>query len=108
MKKRHYHNSRPRFGVLTSWFHGDYQFEFVSGIEHEAKRNDVQLFYFTGCSLHSPHPYENNYNVVFDTALDASLDGLVIMPMIPSYSTLLNITGTGKTWKFFSPKSSQA
>jgi sigma-B regulation protein RsbU (phosphoserine phosphatase) len=91
MKKRHDQNLRPRFGVFGSWFHGDYQFELVSGIEYEAKRHDVQVFYFTGRSLHSPHPYENNYNIIFDTALDASLDGLVIMPMIPSYSTVNQI-----------------
>ncbi|MBN2135443.1 MAG: response regulator [Acidobacteria bacterium] len=87
MKIKHCHSSHPRFGVFNSWFRGDYQFELVSGIEHEAKRNDVQVFYFIGRFPHSPWPYEAICNCMFDIALDASLDGLVITPMISNYST---------------------
>jgi len=87
MKSRHNHNSRPRFGIFNSWFYGDYLFEFVSGIEYEAERHDVDVIYFTGRSLHSPYPYEENHNIVFDIAPDASLDGLVIMSGIIDYCT---------------------
>jgi len=63
MKTKNRHNSHPRFGVYNSWFRGDYQFELFTGIEYEAKRNDVQVFYFKGRSPHCPFPYENNYNI---------------------------------------------
>ncbi|MBN2442628.1 MAG: substrate-binding domain-containing protein [Spirochaetales bacterium] len=78
--------SGPRFGFFSCWFRGDYHVELISGIEHEAKRKGAQLFYFAGRTILSEHHYENNYNVVYDTALDASLDGLVIMSMLNNYN----------------------
>ncbi|MBN1698653.1 MAG: substrate-binding domain-containing protein [Spirochaetales bacterium] len=79
--------TRPRFGVLTDWFQGYYQSELISGIEHEAKRNNIDVFYFVGRSINSPYPHEEGFNVVYDMALDASLDGLAILPMITNFST---------------------
>ncbi|MBN2441468.1 MAG: substrate-binding domain-containing protein [Spirochaetales bacterium] len=87
MRKKPNHNSCPRFGVFSSWFYGDYLFEFVSGIEYEAKHKDVQVVYFTGRSLHSPYSYDDNHNIVYDIAHEASLDGLVIMSGVIDYST---------------------
>jgi signal transduction histidine kinase/DNA-binding LacI/PurR family transcriptional regulator/DNA-binding NarL/FixJ family response regulator len=77
---------RPRFGIFSCWFRGDYHFECLSGIEHEAKLNDVQLFYFAGRSLLSHQPYDKYHNNVYDTALEASLDGIVIMSMLINYN----------------------
>ncbi len=93
MTKKRIKSSRPRFGVLSAWFGGDYQSGLISGIESEAKLNDVEVFYFIGRPLDSPNQYENNYNVVYDAALDASLDGLVVMPMLASFSTAKRMSG---------------
>jgi len=82
-----HHNTRRRFGVFTAWFKGDYQYEFISGIEYEAKRHDIHILYFAGRVPHSPYPYEEYYNIVYNTALEASLDGLVVMPMHAGFCT---------------------
>ncbi len=87
MTDKHSKDSYLRIGVFSDWFAGVYQSELLSGIEHEAGRNGIRVFYFVGRSLNATRPYDNNYNVVYDAALDASLDGLVLIPMLASFCT---------------------
>jgi len=79
--------SHPGSGVFCSWFGGDYHFELISGIEHKAKLKGIRVIYFSGRTIHSRDPNDDNYNVIFDNALDAALDGLLIMPVVTNYCT---------------------
>ncbi len=72
-------------GVFSAWFRGHYQLELISGIEGAARRLSAQVIYFSGRSLHSPHPYENDRNIVYDIALNASLDGLIVLSLLANY-----------------------
>ncbi|MBN1697227.1 MAG: substrate-binding domain-containing protein [Spirochaetales bacterium] len=85
MKKMRSRKSFRRVGVFTAWFYGHYQLELISGIEEAAGRHNVQVVYFSGRALHSPVPYENDHNIIYDTALNASLDGLIIMSLLANY-----------------------
>ncbi|MBN2536128.1 MAG: substrate-binding domain-containing protein [Spirochaetales bacterium] len=78
MKEKRLQKSCQRVGVFTAWFYGHYQMELFSGIEEMARHHKVQALYFSGRALHSPLPYENDHNIIYDTALHASLDGLII------------------------------
>jgi hypothetical protein len=55
MNATDHNNSRLRIGVFTAWFKGDYQFEFVSGVEYEAKQHNIHVLYFTGRVPRSPY-----------------------------------------------------
>jgi DNA-binding LacI/PurR family transcriptional regulator/signal transduction histidine kinase/DNA-binding NarL/FixJ family response regulator len=85
MKEKRSRKSFPRLGVFTAWFYGHYQVELISGIEEAARRLNAQVIYFSGRALHSPIPYENDHNIIYDTALNASLDGLIIMSLLANY-----------------------
>ena len=78
MQQKQSGKSNTRIGVFATWFRGNYQLKLISGIEEAARRLNVQVVYFSGRSLQSPHPYENNCNMVYETAMNASLDGQII------------------------------
>ncbi|MBN2440249.1 MAG: substrate-binding domain-containing protein [Spirochaetales bacterium] len=82
-KKSHY----PVFGVVSSWFRGQYQHALVSGIEYEAKRKGARVLYFAGRCLHSPDPYDAFQNIVYDIIPIQSLDGLIITGLLANYCT---------------------
>ncbi|MBN2535799.1 MAG: substrate-binding domain-containing protein, partial [Spirochaetales bacterium] len=85
MNEKRSQKSCHRLGVFTAWFYGHYQVELISGIEEAARRFNTQVIYFSGRALHSPIPYENNHNIIYDTALNASLDGLIILSLLANY-----------------------
>jgi DNA-binding LacI/PurR family transcriptional regulator/signal transduction histidine kinase/DNA-binding NarL/FixJ family response regulator len=85
MKKKRSGKSRPTLGVFTTWFYGYYQLELYSGIEEAARSHNARLVYFSGRSPHSPYPYENSHNIVYDAALNASLDGLILLSPLANY-----------------------
>ncbi len=86
MEKKRSGKSCPILGVFTTWFYGYYQLEIYSGIEEAAVRHNARVVYFSGRSPHSPHPYENGHNIVYDAALNASLDGLIVLSPLANYS----------------------
>ncbi len=85
MKKKRSGKSCPRLGVFTAWFYGHYQLELFSGIEDAARRHGAQILYFSGRSLHSPVPFESTHNTVYETAFNASLDGLIVLSLLANY-----------------------
>ena len=68
-------NQRPVYGVFTAWLRGQYQLTLISGIEDEARENDVDLFYFAGQRLNSPVPHETTYEFIFELAEEAPWTG---------------------------------
>ena len=85
MKHEQLHKACSRLGVFTALFNGDYHSELVSGIEKAAKSRGAQIIYFPGGALNSPCPHERRHNLVYDTALNASLDGLIILSAVVNY-----------------------
>lgn len=92
MSKTTAHNNkqfifRQTLGVFFSWFRGEYQHELVSGLEHEAKEQNLNLIYFSGRCLNSPHPYDNFQNTVYDLVPREELSGLIFPSLLTHYAT---------------------
>jgi diguanylate cyclase (GGDEF)-like protein len=72
--------SRPLlFGVLVNEIEGTYQSLALRGLKAAARRLGVNLLYFPGHGMGVPFGFDREFNVVYQLARDAHLDGVIAL-----------------------------
>jgi DNA-binding LacI/PurR family transcriptional regulator/anti-anti-sigma regulatory factor len=71
-------NTRLTIGLLTGQISGELGASFLTGVTDAAEERDANVITFVGGSLHSPHGFEAQGNVLYDLVAAEVVDGLVV------------------------------
>lgn len=78
MKFGSFNNNRQTFGILINQIEGRYQTKLLKGFRDYSNRNNINLLVFSGRSIRSPFPSEEQFNSIYHLARSQKLEGLII------------------------------
>ena len=73
-----FQNKRRTFGILINQIEGRYQSLLQDGFLRYSGEHNINTLIFSGRSLHSPYPQEEEYNTIYKLAESGRLDGIII------------------------------
>jgi diguanylate cyclase (GGDEF)-like protein len=65
-------------GLFVPEIEGDYCNLLTRGVSDAAAENGINLFVFSGKSIRIPYQFQYQYNVIYELALNGSLDGIIL------------------------------